>query len=398
MEAQLFYLPEHELGPLLGIGVLEELYLTEMASISAFKSFLSKKNGCYLFGSISYDFKNQLEKLHSNNPDELSFPTLHFWEPQALFLLDSVPQLIAGSDADGQMLLQALEFQKELQHKTISFEAQFRARTQPETYAQKFEEIKAELQQGNIYEMNYCQEFFAPSVSIPKPIRLFSKLHQLTKAPHAAYIQTSKHLVFCASPESYLQKKGCQLISKPIKGTAPRGQNAAQDQLNATQLQNDPKERAENIMIVDLVRNDLSRVAKKDSVVVDELCGIYSFETVHQMISTISCELSPDLDFSDILTHTFPMGSMTGAPKIAAMEIIEAAEDFQRGLYSGTIGLIQPNGDFDFNVVIRSLIYNREKQYLSCAVGSAITIKAQPEQEYQECLLKANKLIYGLQS
>ncbi|MEN9743219.1 MAG: hypothetical protein RLZZ65_1024 [Bacteroidota bacterium] len=394
----MFYLPEHQLGPLLGIGVVDELQLTQKATISAFKNFLSQKNGTYLFGCISYDLKNQLERLHSENPDELNFPTLHFWEPQALFNLQSVPQLIAGTDPDGQMLKQALEFQKELQNKTSYFEAQFSARTQAETYNQKFEKIKAELQQGNIYEMNYCQEFYAKEVQIKEPIRLFSKLHDLTKAPHAAYIQTPQHLVFCASPESYLQKKGSRLISKPIKGTAPRGQNASQDQQLATQLKNDPKERAENIMIVDLVRNDLSRIAKKGTVEVDELCGIYSFETVHQMISTISCELRPDLDFSTIISHTFPMGSMTGAPKIAAMKIIEEVEDFQRGLYSGTIGLIQPNGDFDFNVVIRSLIYHREKQYLSCAVGSAITIKAQPEKELEECLLKANKLIYGLQS
>jgi para-aminobenzoate synthetase component 1 len=149
-------------------------------------------------------------------------------------------------------------------------------------------------------------------------------------------------------------------------------------------------------MIVDLVRNDLSQIAAKDSVKVDELCAIYSFETVHQMISKISCELDNSVGFTAILEACFPMGSMTGAPKIAAMQQIEAHEDFKRGLYSGSIGLIEPNGDFDFNVVIRSLLYNRNSQYLSCAVGSAITIGANAEDEYQECLLKAEKLIHGL--
>jgi para-aminobenzoate synthetase component 1 len=193
-----------------------------------------------------------------------------------------------------------------------------------------------------------------------------------------------------------MQKKGPLLRSEPIKGTAPRSKDEAQDQQIATALQNNPKERAENIMIVDLVRNDLSQIAAKDSVKVEELCEIYSFETVHQMISKISCQIDNSVGFSDILKACFPMGSMTGAPKIAAMQHIEAHEDFKRGLYSGSIGLMEPNGDFDFNVVIRSLLYNRKTQYLSCAVGSAITIGANAEDEYQECLLKAEKLIHGL--
>jgi para-aminobenzoate synthetase component 1 len=204
--------------------------------------------------------------------------------------------------------------------------------------------------------------------------------------------------VFCASPERFLEKRGELLRSEPIKGTAPRHPDAQKDEANAKQLKNDPKERAENIMIVDLVRNDLSQLAQKGTVAVEELCEIYSFATVHQMISKISCLLKPNTSFTDILKHTFPMGSMTGAPKISAMQHIERLEDFKRGLYSGSIGLIEPNGDFDFNVVIRSLIHNRNTNYLSCSVGSAVTIDATAEKEYQECLLKANKLIYGLQS
>jgi para-aminobenzoate synthetase component 1 len=193
-----------------------------------------------------------------------------------------------------------------------------------------------------------------------------------------------------------MKKTGTRLLSQPIKGTAPRGENAPLDEALKEQLKNDPKERSENIMIVDLVRNDLSRIAKKGSVEVTELCGIHTFETVHQMISTIECEVDEQVQFSAILNASFPMGSMTGAPKVEAMKIIDETEDFKRGLYSGSIGYISPSGDFDFNVVIRSLIYNREKKYLSCAVGGAITILSDPEKEFEECQTKIEKILTGM--
>ncbi len=145
-------------------------------------------------------------------------------------------------------------------------------------------------------------------------------------------------------------------------------------------------------MITDLVRNDLSRIADKGSVHVDELCEIYTFEQVHQLISTVSCTVSPEIPSVEVLEKTFPMGSMTGAPKISAMQIIESLEDAKRGLYSGAIGYFSPHGDFDFNVVIRSILYNSAEKYLSFSVGSAITINSTPEKEYEECLLKARAM------
>lgn len=291
----------------------------------------------------------------------------------------------------------AEEFKASFERKDAALNEPFKARTPQSRYTLQFDQLKNALQRGDIYEVNYCQEFYAEQCSIERPIALFGRLNELTKAPHAAYFQTDGHYVLCASPERFIQKTGKLLRSEPIKGTAPRSKDQRQDAHFATSLQNNPKERAENIMIVDLVRNDLSQIATKNSVQVDELCQIYSFETVHQMISKISCELDQSVGFSEILKACFPMGSMTGAPKIAAMQQIEAHEDFKRGLYSGSIGLIDPDGDFDFNVVIRSLLYNRKTQYLSCAAGSAITIGANAEDEFQECLLKAEKLIHGLQ-
>ena len=208
---------------------------------------------------------------------------------------------------------------------------------------------------------------------------MYFRLNTITKAPFSAFLNTEYHQMFCGSPERFLQKKGNKLISQPIKGTAARGNSEKEDLANKKTLQNKQKERSENIMIVDLVRNDFSKIAQKNSVKVDELCAIYSFETVHQMISTVCCEVKENTSFTDIIRATFPMGSMTGAPKLNAMKYIDELENFSRGIYAGSIGYIEPNGDFDFNVIIRSLVFNKEDKYLSCAVGGAITILSEPE-------------------
>ena len=150
-------------------------------------------------------------------------------------------------------------------------------------------------------------------------------------------------------------------------------------------------------MIVDLVRNDLTKSAIKGSVKVEELFGIYGFPQVYQMISTISCELDPEIHFIDAIKHTFPMGSMTGAPKVKAMELIEAYEFNKRGAYSGAFGYFTPEAEFDFNVIIRSILYDAKKQYLSFQVGGAITFAADPNAEYEECMLKASAIIQALE-
>jgi para-aminobenzoate synthetase component 1 len=395
MEATCFYWQHHELGPVLGVGMADELKLDLQFEPTLVQDFFAANKGNYIFGYLCYDLKNSFEALTSANPDQLNFPTLHFWVPESLYQLKDKPRFIWGAHVKEHEVF-ANNFYTLLNEKNAGLTTDFQATTSKNRYFDQFEKLKKALQRGDIYEVNYCQEFHVENVAIPNPIGLFGRLNELTKAPHAAFIQTKDHLVLCASPERFIQRKGNLLRSEPIKGTAPRATEKVQDQQLATALQNNPKERAENIMIVDLVRNDLSQIAAKDSVKVEELCEIYSFETVHQMISKISCQLDNSIDFTDILKACFPMGSMTGAPKIAAMQQIETHEDFKRGLYSGSIGLLEPNGDFDFNVVIRSLLYNRKTQYLSCAVGSAITIGANAEDEYKECLLKAEKLIHGL--
>jgi para-aminobenzoate synthetase component 1 len=194
--------------------------------------------------------------------------------------------------------------------------------------------------------------------------------------------------LLCASPERFIHRSGSKLISQPIKGTAKRGSTEQSDELSKNHLATSEKEKAENVMIVDLVRNDLSKFAVKGTVLVDELFGVYTFPRVHQMISTVSCEIKKAVTFTQILRSAFPMGSMTGAPKVSAMNIIEEFENFKRGLFSGTVGYIQPDGDFDFNVVIRSILYDSESRTIAIPAGGAITNKSIPEEEFDEMVLK----------
>jgi para-aminobenzoate synthetase component 1 len=206
-----------------------------------------------------------------------------------------------------------------------------------------------------------------------------------------------KYLV-CSSPERFVQKKGPLVISQPIKGTIKREEDHAADILSRQALQQNSKERAENVMVVDLVRNDLSHTATAGSVKVTELFGIYSFAHVHHMISTVTAIPEPNLPFTAIIRQAFPMGSMTGAPKLRVLQLIEQYEQSRRGLFSGALGYITPEGDFDFNVVIRSILYNEETGYLSFPTGSAITSYADPEKEWEECLLKAASMKKVLES
>jgi para-aminobenzoate synthetase component 1 len=217
----------------------------------------------------------------------------------------------------------------------------------------------------------------------------FSKMNNATEAPHAAYFNGNNLQLLCTSPERFIQKKGNKIISQPIKGTIKRGANSAEDEENKTVLRTSKKERSENIMIVDLVRNDLSRIAERASVQVTSLCELHTFKTLHHLISTVEAQLPSNITFTDILAATFPMGSMTGAPKISAVQHMEKIELLDRGVYSGTFGVIEPNGNFDFNVIIRSAVYNKEKKQTTIKVGSAITHASNAESEYDECLLKA---------
>ena len=259
-----------------------------------------------------------------------------------------------------------------------------------EAYKEKVRSMLQHIYRGDIYEANLCQEFYA--LGTINPLEIYKRLNAISSPPFGTFLKLEDQFLLSASPERYIKKIGSKIITQPIKGTAKRGVDGKEDAAFAKALQENSKERSENIMIVDLVRNDLSKTAQKGSVIVEELCEVYPFKQVHQMISTVTSTLSLGISTVDVIRSTFPMGSMTGAPKLRAMEIIESLEESKRGLYSGAVGYITPDGDFDFNVVIRSILYNAENEYISYSVGGAITAGSDPDSEYEECLLKAKAM------
>lgn len=349
----------------------------------------------WLFGYLSYDLKNNIEVLHSKNFDGLNFPDLFFFQPKKIFLLKGNQLEIQYLNmCDDEVEEDFVEIDSLIikEETPISVnKMNIEQRISKENYLEKSAKILDYIHRGAIYEANFCMEFFAKK-SIINPLEKFWKLNQISKSPLAVFFKNNKHFLLSASPERYLKKEGDLIISQPIKGTAKRFLDPIEDEKAKNKLELDPKERSENIMICDLVRNDLSRTAQKGSVKVAELCHIYSFEQVHQMISTITSKLDAQYSVIDAIKTTFPMGSMTGTPKISALKIIEELEETKRGLYSGAVGYFSPNGDFDFNVVIRSILYNQENKYLSFSVGSAIISQSIPEKEYEECLLKAKAM------
>ena len=355
----------------------------------------------YIFGYISYDVKNDIEQLSSKNFDGLGFADLYFFQPQKLVF-------IKGNSVEFQYLrmvddeiendfeviskLSFLSEKKELKNKA---DLKIKLRIHKEEYHKKVTKVLEHIHRGDIYEANFCQEFYAENATI-NPLEVYQHLNEISEPPFATFLKMEHQYLLSASPERYIKKEGTKIISQPIKGTAKRLISKIDDDKTAFDLSRDEKERSENVMIVDLVRNDLSKIAKKGSVKVEELCKVYSFKQVHQLISTVVSEVEENTHPIDIIRDTFPMGSMTGAPKFSAMKIIEELEETKRGLYSGTVGYITPTGDFDFNVVIRSILYNEEKKYISYSVGGAITAKSTPEKEYEECLLKAKAMRHVL--
>ncbi len=349
----------------------------------------------WILGFLCYDVKNQLEKLSSSNPDKIEMPEVYFFRPRYLFLKDAEQWKVGYlDDYDNEESVR--NYIEELNNCDESEEdygeVKLNHQVSHTDYLKAIEKIQWHIQRGDIYELNYCMEFFVNDIHLT-PQCVYQRLKEVSPTPFSAFVKYHDKFLMGASPERYLKKEGSRLISQPIKGTSPRGKNPFVDKANKRYLYTSEKERAENIMICDLVRNDLSRVAKRGSVKVDELCGVYSFKQVHQMISTVSAELKDEHSWMDAIKTSFPMGSMTGAPKISAMKLIEEYEQSKRGLYSGTVGYVTPEGDFDFNVVIRSVLYNRKKSYMSFMVGGAITNQSDAQKEYDECLLKASAIM-----
>lgn len=351
----------------------------------------SNQHNDWLFGHMSYDLKNEIAPLHSKHPDHINFPDIFFFQPETVLQLKDNQLTISCVTGDpGNIFKEITESSLTIDHGPWSVTIQ--PRVNKHDYISTIEKIREHILRGDCYELNYCQEFFATDVMIDA-LQVYQQLTRISPNPFSCFYKLDDKYVLCASPERYLQKKGNHILSQPIKGTFKRNiDDANSDNELKQQLQQSEKDKSENVMVVDLVRNDLSRVCKEGTVNVDELFGVYSFPQVHQMISTISGELKDGIDLADIIHASFPMGSMTGAPKRRVMELIEQYERTKRGIYSGAVGYISPEKDFDFNVVIRSILYNATDQYLSYLVGGGITFYSDPEKEYEECLLKAEAI------
>lgn len=382
--------PYKQYDLLLGVGCWDKIQV--QAGEGAFAQLLQFQNQYpqeYLFGYLGYDLKNEIEQLESQHVDSLGFPDLLFFVPEHRISIQNQELSIASLTRSPQELYQEIQGIELKTGPAPGIELQPRlSKTQ---YLHTVEQIREEIAKGNIYEMNFCQEFYHSEADLD-PFALFQDLRTKTNTPFAAFFRWQKHFALCASPERFLAKRGKKLISQPIKGTVRRGKTMVEDEELKIELYHSPKNRSENVMIVDLVRNDLARSCVAGTVTVEELFGIYSFSTVHQMISTVSGMLRDDVHPIEAIKRAFPMGSMTGAPKVRSMQLIEQLESSRRGLYSGAIGYFSPDGDFDFNVVIRSLLYNQANGYLSLPVGGAIVFDSDPQEEYEECLLKAERL------
>ncbi|MDZ4793426.1 MAG: anthranilate synthase component I family protein [Bacteroidota bacterium] len=402
-----YQLEPHSIECLLAAGIKRQLKANAGNALEQLQSFIDEKQS-WLFGHLGYDLKNEIEDFSSHNPDHSGFPDLFFFEPEIIIRLSPAEICIEGEHPES-ILQEVLAIRIDPSEKAgnlafppqpVNIQNRF---SQPE-YIAVINKLQQHILRGDCYEINFCQEFFAEKAVI-NPIDIYRKLSTISPNPFSALYRIKDQWLICASPERFLKKEGQRILSQPIKGTSRRiTENDTADQQSKEELRYSSKDRSENVMVVDLVRNDLAKICEEGTVKVDELYGIYSFPQVHQMISTISGVLKNDIAFTDIIRATFPMGSMTGAPKMKVIELIEEYERTKRGIFSGAVGYISPGGDvtagqagFDFNVVIRSIMYNAGTAYLSFQAGSGITFYSDPEKEWQECMMKAEAIKKALE-
>jgi len=392
---------------LLGADALEFISVRAGAAFAALQEFHNTRQD-WLFGHLAYDLKQETAHLltdtghspetfsdHRNNG--MAFPDLYFFRPRVVMLLQQQHVQIGGEDFTEQRAREIYEACLQMpvvlpQQPYTAAGRRLQSHLPRAAYLETVKALQEHIHRGDCYEVNFCRDNFIQDIDV-HPLTLFDRLNRLSPAPFAAYYRVEDQYLLCSSPERFLQQQGNNIISQPIKGTTRRLDNAAQDALARAALYQSAKERAENVMVVDLVRNDLAHTATLGSVQVAELFGIYSFAHVHHMISTVKAIRESGMPFTSVIQHAFPMGSMTGAPKIKVMQLIDQYEPVRRGLFSGALGYITPTGDFDLNVVIRSILYNAASRHLTFPTGSAITFYSNPEKEWEECLLKAEAML-----
>lgn len=388
---QYHHLSYHRFECLVALNPVDTLPFDRSINALSDVSDWHSRNSDWLLGHICYDYKNELHPyLSSRQPSHFLFPNIYFFCPEVVcYIPHGTQQLVIESLQQSPQWVYQQILTQEPFFATDLPQINFSKKMLKDEYLRKINRLREHIKEGDCYEINFCNEGYAENVII-EPVNVFHQLNKSSPAPFAAYYRFQDQYMMGSSPERYLYKLGKKIISQPIKGTAKRNFDSELDNKLKQSLHESVKERAENVMIVDLTRNDLSRSCETGSVQVEELFGIYSFPTVHQMISTISGKLDSCSSLMDSVLYSFPMGSMTGAPKVKVMELINAYESSKRELFSGSIGYITPSGDFDFNVVIRSLFYNASTAYLSYQTGGAITFDSDAHLEWEETILKAS--------
>ncbi len=391
MKNNFIYLTNNKNLSILAFGVEDIIEYGGNSKLEELDGFLKSHENDYRFGFLSYDLKEDIWNKKSNNIDNIGFPKFGFFVPKYVVQWENNDKKVylKGNKNDESEDFVASFFEN--QSKAEEMNIELSPRLSKTGYIQQVINIQNDIKNGEIEEINFCQEFYGENVDI-SPIPTFFKLNDVAKTPFSSFLQWNNSSALCMSPERFLKRTRNTLTTQPIKGTAKRGETLEEDKQLKNALISSKKEQNENILTTKAVQSELSKLAKNKHAEITELCQLYSFETVHQLISTIEAEIESDLSFREIIEALFPMGSMTGVPSNIATHKIDKYENFNRGLYSGTIGYIKPNGDFDFNVVIRTLLYNFPKKYLSCPVGGAITSKSIPESEYEECLIKIESI------
>ncbi|MBL7745473.1 MAG: anthranilate synthase component I family protein [Chitinophagaceae bacterium] len=384
-----YHIEPHLQECLVAAGIRRKIIADDSDALDHLQRFIDEKR-TWLFGHLNYDLQTDPEAVVSSHSDLIRFPDLFFFEPEIVIRLNEKEMIIEAEEpAD---LFEDINLDKNDEKIISETILSVQSRIEKEEYLSTIRQLQKHILRGDCYEINFCQEFYAEETIID-PVRVYQKLAEISPNPFSALYRLNDKWLICASPERFLMKKGNEVLSQPIKGTSKRVTDSAElDRQSSEQLFHSDKDRSENVMVVDMVRNDLSKICEEGTVKVDELYGIYSFPQVHQMISTVSGELRKNVSFTEIIKAAFPMGSMTGAPKKKVMELISRYERTKRGIFSGTVGYISADGDLDFNVVIRSVMYNATTGYLSFQAGSGITFYSDPEKEWEECLLKAEAI------
>ena len=348
------------------------------------------------FGHLAYEYKDRLEGLTSRHRDAFHWPIAHWFRPKwVLEWSAGRMQLHVHESERSEAMAWIEEMRSSVGIPGKAPRIEWSCGVTREEYLDGARALLQRIQRGDIYEVNYCIAHFARANGFD-PGAAFNALLERTQAPFAGFMRLGQRYALCCSPERFLRIQAARMMGEPMKGTRPRAADAEEDRRLAIELVNDPKERSENVMAVDVMRNDLSRTSIPGTVRVPELFGLRTHPRVHQLVSIIEAERRSDASPFDAVRAAFPPASMTGAPKVSAMRQIDQQEQQARGLYSGTLGFFAPDGTADLNVVIRTLLFDAVSGRLSIPTGSALTALCDPAAEWEECLVKFNTIAHAL--